>query len=78
MNNQLAIKNILSKVTLTLIRNSTFGWAVVTYDFNPSTGEAETIRSLCEFQDNQSYTVKPYLKKTKQKEINKTNHFLEN
>jgi hypothetical protein len=49
--------------------------AVVAHTFNPSTWEAEAGRFLSskpawsksEFQDNQGYTEKPCLKKTKQK-----------
>jgi hypothetical protein len=52
---------------------------VVVHAFNPSTQEAEADRFLefeaslpglqSEFQDSQSYTEKPYLKKSKNKKI---------
>jgi hypothetical protein len=53
---------------------------VVAQTFNPSTWEAEAVRSLwvqgqpglqSEFQDSQGYTVKPYLEKPKVEEKKK-------
>ena len=55
---------------------------MVVHDFSPSSWEVETSRSLWaegqpglqnEFQDNQSYTEKPSLKKQKNKPQPKTN-----